>query len=363
MPIIDAYQIDFLPVGDGERSGDAIALRWREDYGAWRTMIVDGGTKASGQALVDHFATHYDTNRVDYVVNTHPDADHASGLRIVIEQMDVGELWMHEPWNHAADIKEQFRDGRQTASSLKGKIEKALSAASALRDTAAAFGVPVFEPYAGATIGPFMVLSPDMDWYLNELLPGFRKTPAAKADEWSESGGLLEALKQITTADALSVKETWSLETLSEDGTTSAENESSVILYGRLADRGVLLTGDAGIGALSKAADLAEWCGYDLPSVRFVQVPHHGSRNNVSPSVLDRVLGPKQWMPAGDKTAFVSASAKSKTHPRRVVTNAFQRRGCSVCVTRGASWLHQHNAPRDDWNWPGGEPFHDTVEE
>ncbi|MGL2523264.1 hypothetical protein ACOWOB_05920 [Helicobacter pylori] len=43
-----SYEIDFLPVGDGKKSGDAIAMRWW--HGEWskerqKVMVIDGGTK------------------------------------------------------------------------------------------------------------------------------------------------------------------------------------------------------------------------------------------------------------------------------------------------------------------------------
>ena len=41
------------------------------------------------------------------------------------------------------------------------------------------------------------------------------------------------------------------VETLEHDAATSAENESSAVLYGELGHRRVLLTGDAGVHALS----------------------------------------------------------------------------------------------------------------
>ena len=50
-----------------------------------QVLIYDGGNQESGKALVQHIRTHYGTNRVDYVVNSHPDADHASGLAVVLE--------------------------------------------------------------------------------------------------------------------------------------------------------------------------------------------------------------------------------------------------------------------------------------
>jgi len=95
------YEIDFIKVGDGERSGDAIAVRYGSP-GAYKVMVVDGGNKDSGQALVHHIKDCYKTNRVDYLVNTHPDSDHASGLEVVLENLQVGEAWVHQPWKEVA---------------------------------------------------------------------------------------------------------------------------------------------------------------------------------------------------------------------------------------------------------------------
>ena len=40
------YEIDFLPVGDGEKSGDAICLRYSYDGGeSWHVGVIDGGTQ------------------------------------------------------------------------------------------------------------------------------------------------------------------------------------------------------------------------------------------------------------------------------------------------------------------------------
>lgn len=85
------YEVDFLPVGNGQKSGDAIAARWGIE-GNYKVIVIDGGTKESGQLLVDHIKKYYKTDHVDYVVNTHPDMDHASGLSIVLEQLSVGEI-------------------------------------------------------------------------------------------------------------------------------------------------------------------------------------------------------------------------------------------------------------------------------
>ena len=87
------YEIDFLSVGTGEKSGDAIAFRiWRENY-FW-VFVIDGGYTESGDALVKHINHYYGTNTVNLVILTHPDDDHARGTLRVVEQMKVDNLWM-----------------------------------------------------------------------------------------------------------------------------------------------------------------------------------------------------------------------------------------------------------------------------
>jgi len=131
-------------------------------------------------------------------------------------------------------------------------------------------------------------------------------------------------------------------ETLREGGTTAAENESSVVI-GAFLDSGViLLTADAGLRALEAAADYADTIGLPLQdSLRVFQVPHHGSRNNISPSMLDRIVGPKA--PFGSRAGIfcvVSAGPEDATHPRQVVVNALLRRGLRPASTREGSLLY-----------------------
>lgn len=49
MESIMNYEIDFLPVGNGDTSGDAIAVRWQEANGSYKVLIYDGGTKNQGR--------------------------------------------------------------------------------------------------------------------------------------------------------------------------------------------------------------------------------------------------------------------------------------------------------------------------
>ncbi len=120
------------------------------------------------------------------------------------------------------------------------------------------------------------------------------------------------------------------------------------------------------IRALNHAMDCAQTTGILLNGLRFVQIPHHGSRRNVSPSLLNRLIG-NPLLEGGQRTssltAFVSASAGSKTHPRKVVTNAFLRRGATVIGTLGKKIWHYHEMPsREGWGDAAKIPFHDVVE-
>ena len=121
------YEIEFLPVGNGEKSGDAILIRWEESEDNYKVMVVDGGTKESGNKIVEHIKTYYKTTHVDYVVNSHPDQDHASGLSVVLKELTVGELWVHRPWNYTKQIIDHFHDGRITENSLKERLQKNFS--------------------------------------------------------------------------------------------------------------------------------------------------------------------------------------------------------------------------------------------
>lgn len=394
------FEIDFLPVGNGNRSGDAIAIRFGTS-GDYKVLVYDGGTKESGQALVDHIVKYYKTTTVDYVVNSHPDADHASGLSVVLEQLNVGELWIHRPWKYSSIISDYFHDGRITDASLGRRLQDKLSAAYNLEKLALQQGVTIKDPFQGAVIGgTFHVLSPEINWYVHDLIPEFEKSPDKKTNEYvglsalagglrgaqnralgggllgeqnralggglRATGGVLGSLLDVAARSGSWIMEQWGMETIREEVSTSAENESSVILYAYIDGKGIMLSGDAGIKALNAVAHYTETNHVSLPqSLTFIQIPHHGSRHNVSPSVLDRIVGPRLSMKPGKtgKIAFVSAGKESTTHPRKVVVNAFVRRGIEVISTEGSPKRHHHNMPpREGWTAAKPLSFSEKVE-
>jgi beta-lactamase superfamily II metal-dependent hydrolase len=340
------FEIEFLPVGENTKNGDAIVIRYgvQDNY---IIMVIDGGHKNSGATIVNHIKEHYKTTFVDYVINTHPDSDHVSGLITVLNELEVGQLYMHLPWEHSTEIRDLFKDGRITNNSLVERIKDSLNKAHELYELAIEKEIPVFEPFEGTTIGHFTVLSPDKNWYINELVPDFPNMPQKK-----EQGMLQKAISEAYSKILEWIDESWDKETLSENyESTGARNESSVILYADFDGSKVLLTGDAGKEALTKASYYAESQKIDLRECKLVQVPHHGSRRNVSPSVLDKIVGEKVAEGSSPtKSAYVSVAQNSEDHPKKVVVNAFIRRGAKVFKTQGRTVRYHKNMPnRQGW--------------
>lgn len=349
-----AYEIDYTPVGDGERTGDAIALRFGNLYGPREqqsVIVIDGGFQESGEALVDHIKTHYDTNQVDLMVSTHPDADHASGLSIVLEKLSVGQLAMHRPWEHANDIKSLFKDGRITASGLEEKLEKALQHASDLETIATKKNIPIVEPFQGITGfgGAVHILGPSEDYY-QTLLAGFRSTPEPKS-----TLGIFAPIQKAAERAAKQIQDFWHIDLLDDDeDTTSAENNTSTIILFNIDGHKLLFTGDAGKTALLNAIAYAETNSISLTGMRFFDVPHHGSKRNINSKILKKMNA---------ATAFISANGGNGKHPAKKVTNALQKHDAKVFVNRLSTLRHHHNAPDRGWSAASPEPFHSYVEE
>lgn len=313
-------EIDFLPVesktGPGSKSGDAICLRFASPTEAKPTVVViDGGYGPIGQALAHHIKTFYGTSTIDLVVSTHPDADHLNGLIELLEQMEVSELMLHLPWQHHNEV------------SKYSNIEKIRE----LYGLAFNKGVPVTEPFAGLSRfdDRLRILGPTTAFY-EELLA---QDIGGTNDQASEQAVSLNAVPSSVAASAQEVQ------TLDNLDTVSARNNSSVITVITDAGEDHLFTGDAGITALKAAADELERVRHHLPVVEFFQVPHHGSRRNLGPEILDR------WFPTGGSeiTAFVSSGLADEKHPGKAVMTELRQRGFMIYTTEGGHLFHHHD--------------------
>lgn len=346
------FEIEFFPVGDASKAGDAMTVRY-SDGQQYRILVIDGGTDETGEKIVAHIRKTYGSDAiVSDVICTHPDSDHACGLRAVLHDLKVERLWIHGLWYHASEILELF-SGAWTVQGLAAAIKKEYPVVDELLTLAAQQNTPVYEPFAGDKIGAFTVLSPTKAVY-QHLIPQFRKTPDPNTDLlkarqiWlsAPKSTLGQLVSDVIAKAADWIAEHWDVELLKEGGVTAAENESSTVLYGDFGDGKILLTADAGVNALTWSMSKATNLGIDLGGVELIQVPHHGSRRNVSPSVLDQLLGPKQnGQFVQKRNGIVSVPKDDEKHPRKMVLNAFRRRGVTVFKTQGQKFRYHTSMP------------------
>ena len=369
------YEIDYLPVAKNadEKDGDAIAMRfWNESPRESLVVTVDGGTRDSGKAMVEHIREYYPKAAVDIAILTHPDADHASGLRDVLEELPVGLLLTHIPWSHAAEILDVVKaaDQRATVESIETRLKDAFPAAVESLELAYQKGVNVLEPFAYPTsfeVHPsthLHLLGPNKADYLNRWLPNYDCLPVQPQRQAS----LLEKVFKATEKAVRWVSETWDSELLLDPGPdeVTAENSSGAILAFRQSDKCLLFCGDAGVDALNSAILHGHKTGLRIDGYTFFHVPHHGSRHNVGPTLLNALFGSRRPDENHPKTkmAFVSAHGSDPKHPSRRVTNALNRRGVTIVACEGSCKLHHSNdaPPRSGWSAATPIPFHKTVE-
>lgn len=322
------FEVDYLWVGEKTNTGDAIACRLTDPTTQRNVVtVIDGGFVETGERLADHVETYYGTSTADLVVCTHPDDDHIMGLFSLFDRLDVRRLLIHRPARYGYGSADGVK-----ADLVEELVQKALGQGTVIDDSF----------YAGTTyFGGVLAIAGPSESYYTELLE------QQKALEGSVLAKLRQAAPSATAAVARAVRSLFGDpgETMTGDnGGTTPRNNSSIILDVQSASSRVLFTGDAGAPALERAADQLDVLGRSGAKIDVFDVPHHGSRHNLTPQLLDRLLG---YVPQADRGyAIASVGQQAVDHPRPEVANAFKRRGYPVYCTRGTNlWWHSTDAP------------------
>ena len=356
------FEIDFLTNANVKQDADAICLRFNTNIlGGYTICIFDGGTSEYANTIKEHITQYYGNPVIiDYVFCSHPDQDHASGLKEILETCAVRNLVMNRPWLYARELFPRVSDGRITVESLERRLRENFPYAEALEEVALRKGINIIDAFQGQILGGghLRILSPSKSFYL-DLLAESNKSP-----DMTGVSSVASLFRKVSTS-ICNLLESWWQDSLRETSTTSAENESSIVLYGNMPEEKFLLTGDAGIRALNQAIDYAKSIGIDIKNqVSFYQIPHHGGRHNLSPSLMDKLVGPivsKSSSPT--KSAIVSV-AKESNHPKKMVVNAFIRRGCSVSIANKNTICYHNGIPgREGWVATTPESFSSHVED
>lgn len=305
----NGLEIDMLSLGNAD---SILVTKWNN--GVEERVLIDGGNKNDAET-VKNFLVSQDINYIHHVVCTHPHDDHAGGLIELIKDEDLffGKAWVHMPEMHI-DLEEMYlalystsnlNYSKQLFESIKTNQE--LLTALMNRD------IEIEEPFTGKKIGFFTVCGPTVEYY-ESLVNNYTQIDQIKhLDELINKALLGDFLTNYYESSS-----NFDSKSLSENPSTSPENNCSAILATIYDDDKYLFTGDAGTQALSLATS-----EYNLTNCSWMQIPHHGSRRNITQGLIEYFSPCK---------AFVSAKGDKK-HPRISVINAFKKLGAKVFST------------------------------
>jgi len=358
------YEIDFIGTKENKGNADAICFRY-EKNGKFINVVYDGGSKILSKKLIEHLEKYYFKNKlspkIDYLICSHPDQDHASGLIEIIENFMVDKIIMNIPWNYIDEIWDNVSDGRITKESLKKHLKEAYPYVAQIENLAKEKEIQILEGFENTINENLKILSPSKNFFL-ELLIESQKT--TYLDENIKNSAYMKSFKNNVSKFVNWINELWNKDSLREDVKTSAENEMSIVILGDMEEKQFLLTGDIGIKGLEKAIEKGNKIGISLTNLNFYQIPHHGGRHNLSPSIMNKMVG--NIVNEGtklNKVAYVSVAYKSD-HPRKSVVNAFIRRGVQVYKTDGYTICYSCLMPeREGWNSIEKLPFYQKSED
>ena len=324
------FEIDFLAIGDASKGGDAIALRYGDLLSTplqQHVIVVDGGYSKNGDDLYKLVTERYKTKQIYVVILTHPDADHVQGLKTLFEYEDikVTNLIMHRPWHNESVKNAEYKDGRKTNNSIGEELKDTFKCAYELSILAENKGTNIIEPSVvnynlegGATL---KLLAPSSDWYLQKILESDKTPPCV----------VTESLKTFSVEeDEFEDYEIGStVEWKYDDPHTTAINETSIVALFEYGNNKVLFTGDVGREGLQLAVNEAQRQGISLTDLKIFISPHHGSRKNMTPELMDVI-----------KSSFTMFSTPPKGdphHPSRRLINKYLEKGHKLFSTNGNS--------------------------
>lgn len=340
-----AFEIDLLPVGSDKKSGDCIAMRYGDlvnGKSKQTVIIVDGGYAGTWQdTLKPHLKKYYNCEvngklHIDLVILSHPDQDHVSGLVEMAKdnEVEVGMIMMHRPWKELTPF--WFKDGRITKDSLKDRLGDAFEKAKELAD--ATSNIRLFNLEVGTYTfreASITILGPTSDFY---------KTCIANCEKTPQQGKLVRNIPQTQGGNGMIAFEPYVRGKIKWDDSenTSPINESSLIILFEYEGAKVLLTGDAGKEGLSKAIKYAHDNNIKLNDCSIIKMPHHGSRKNVNPTIMDAFVGSRALY-------YSCASNDLGHHPSQRLINLMNEKKFKQFSTSGSTLHWGKNAPDRGW--------------
>lgn len=287
------YCVRFFHVGNETKGGDAILIELFDERNNPFVILIDGGYKDTGEKICQHMIAEYNDPVIHLMVNTHPDIDHTSGLKTILEndKIEVKRIVMNRPWKDAGLKPEHFKDGRITQNSLAERLRDEFAMADDIEGIAKRKNIPLGRAFQSCNLvsDVLTVLAPNETSYKKFLLSS-EKTPETIVDELNKKSYKKVELKEETYDGNGIIK--WF-----DEEETSEVNQTSLVLSLKIGKEHFLLTGDAGKSTLISALDFYEklYCSNSTSDFTVVQLPHHGSRKNINPAILKR-LSPESYI-------------------------------------------------------------------
>lgn len=301
------FVIDFIYVGDG----DAIVIWARKPNEQDIVIFLDGGSAGNGQKIVDHYRTliepHLLPSRSIGFINSHPHTDHINGLIEVVEILgkEMTFAIYNDPVEHiSSELKNQIKKSylaKEDAdiTHLYESFEKVYRL-NQLCDTYNIKRHRALSDEINISDENITLLSPSKQFY-EEKVQQFTNIDFLKRVDLSRKSPTIFD-DEITSPCKI----------VDEINDASPENLTSTVL--QLTDsngRKYILTADAGVDSFD---DMDE-NGFSNENINLVQLPHHGSRRNVSSS----------WLIRFNPTMYIASAAGNVKHPRKAVINCVKR--------------------------------------
>lgn len=270
------------------KAADAFLIHAFVDYNGTEyeyVVLVDAGNEGDGKKILNHINTYYNQKYIDLAICTHCDSDHYGGFKELIAEhrkktsgFEIKKFWIHDPYQHVDVDDVKYVRNKQT---LRQRLNEAyaFNDGSSLLDLLDEAQINREEPFRGMVYDSvnIFVLGPD-EVYYESLIPDFRVDLDFKDEQTDDSySGLW---KYIYDSEEQFLSK--ALDDANDD--SSKVNQSSVIFAMAVGDEIFLFTGDAGCEALQRVVDMDE--GSVLKNIKWMKVPHHGSKHNLNSSII-----------------------------------------------------------------------------
>lgn len=323
-----SFEIDMLNVGNA----DAIIIRYFNEVDEEFVVLIDAGkTIEHGKKIEHHIKTQTTKKAIDLAINTHPDRDHIGGFFYLLDtDIEINEFWIHDPSLHKIrkDLSETIKTN-DIEKALKNEllnntndlvkslsyVYESLQESNSILKIIDKKKIPRLEPFdkrAHSQI-PIQVLGPSATYY-EKKLDRYRDINLLYEEQ---TNLLLEKSQEAGPLSAAEVLLTYR-EYIDQKNDRSNENNSSVILCFKPDNDIYLFTADAGPEALIEIKSR-----YKLSNLYFLQIPHHGSRYNITSELLDYF---------DPDIAYISCKQTSH-YPSPQIVNILKENGCIVFAT------------------------------